>query len=126
MARTRDWVLAMFENQDIPFMRVRRTLLPGFPSDPIGLASALPVEFGYFRTDEHDAELYFRGQLHPLSITLLDDGRQVSGQLSYKLDFYGAATIDGLATALEELFDAVGRDPSLRLSELPVSPRAPS
>jgi len=126
VARTRDYVLAMFENQDIPFMRVRRALLPGFPTDPIGLAGVLPVEFGYFHTDERDAELYFRGQLHPLSITLLDDGCQVSGQVSYKLDFYEAATIDGLATGLEALLDAVGRNPSLRLSKVPVSPRARS
>jgi amino acid adenylation domain-containing protein len=124
VARAREYVLGMFENQDIPFLRVRRRLLPDFPSDPLEVAASLPTEFGYFHAREHDAELFFRGQLHPLSITLLDDGRQISGDLSYKLDFYHPETVDRLGDDLGRVLDAVGARPSLRLSELPVSPPA--
>jgi acyl carrier protein len=116
--RARRWVLGMFENQDIPFMRVRRELFPHFPGGP-ALAGALPVEFQYFHTTPGpDQEFYFRGQLHPLSITLLDDGHEITGELSFKLDFYDRATIEGLARALERLLAAVGEEPSLRVSEL--------
>lgn len=121
VVRTRDRVLGMFENQDVPFMRVRRSLLPDFPTEGPALAAALPVELQYFHKGD-DVELFFRGQLHPLSVTLLDDGTRLTGALSYKLDFYDAATVDRLAHDLERLIDAVGDDPSLRFSELPVNP----
>jgi non-ribosomal peptide synthetase component F len=120
--RSRDWIVGMFENSDIPFMRVRRTIMSDFPTDGPAVAAALPVEFQYFHTrPETDVELFFRGQLHPLSITLLDDGTAISGELSYKLDFYEPATVDALAGALEAMFAAVASDPSRRLSDLSVS-----
>ena len=121
VGRVRERVLGMFEHQDVPFMRVRRSLWPDFPSGGAQLAAALPVEFQYFHVDD-DVDLFFRGQLHPLSVTLLDDGVALSGTLSYKLDFYRPETVDRLARDLERLFLAVSRDPSLRLSQLPVSP----
>ena len=146
VARARRFVLGMFDNQDIPFMRVRRALLPDFPTGGPALAAALPVELQYFfhtgrptwgngdgagRRPQgywHDQELFFRGQLHPLSITLLDDGRELSGDVRYKADFYDEATVEGLAGAVERVLDAVGNDPTLRGSDLPVTParRAPS
>ncbi len=120
--RSRDWIVAMFENSDVPFMRVRRAVMPDFPTGGLAVAAALPVEFQYFHTrPETEVELFFRGQLHPLSITLLDDGTALSGEVSYKLDFYEPATVDALAGALEAVFDAVASDPSRRLSDLPVS-----
>ena len=120
VGRTRDFVLGMFENQDIPFMHVRRALYPDFPAGGMALAAALPVEFQFFHVDE-GPELYFRGQLHPLSVTLLDDGAQLTGRFSYKLDFYRPETIARLAADLEHLLDAVASDPSRRLSQLPLS-----
>ena len=126
VARARQRVLGMFENQDVPFMRVRRALLPHHPTRGLELAAALPIELQYFHTGhEPEPELFFRGQLHPLSITLLDDGTEISGQLSYKLDFYDPGTIDRLARDLERVLEAVGRDPSLRYSQLPVTPPGP-
>ena len=124
VARAREWVLDMFENQDIPFMRVRKAVLPDFPTGGRELAAALPVDFEYFRITR-DQELFFRGQLHPLSVTLFDDGTEMWGELRYKVDFYDADTVDRLARDLEQVFEAVGRDASLRLSELPVTPRVP-
>ncbi len=120
VVRARERILGMFENQDIPFMRVRRALLPDWPTGGLEVAAALPVEFGFFHVSE-DQELFFRGQLHPLSITLIDDGTAISGSFSYKLDFYDSATVDRLAGDLERLLDAVGADPSLRLSQLAVT-----
>jgi hypothetical protein len=121
--RARDHILGMFENQDVPFMRVRRALLPDFPTGGAAVAAAVPIEFQYFHVrPETDVELFFRGQLHPLSLTLLDDGRAISGELSYKLDFYEPATVDALASGLERVLDAVAGDPSARLSDLPVTP----
>jgi non-ribosomal peptide synthetase component F len=120
VTRTRERVLGMFENQDIPFMRVRRALLPDFPTGRLEVAAALPTELQYFHTTGHH-ELYFRGQLVPLSLTLLDDGHRITGSWSYKLDFYDHATVDRLAGDLPVLLDAAGADPSLRLSQLPVS-----
>ncbi len=122
--RARERVLGMFEHQDIPFLRVRDAVLPGFPASGVDLAAALPTEFQYFHVSQ-DQELFFRGQLHPLSITLLDDGVELTGACSYKLDFYEPATIERLAGDLGRLLDAVGADPSLRLSELPVTAAAP-
>jgi len=123
VARARERILGMFDNQDIPFMRVRRALLPEFPADPLGIAAVVPIEFQYFHTrPQLEAEYFFKGQLHPLSVTLLDDGTAITGELSYKLDFYEPATIDRLAGDLERLLDAVGTDPSLTFSELPVTP----
>jgi len=121
VTRARDRVLGMFENQDIPFMRVRRALLPDFPTEGLELAAALPVEFQYFHVSD-DQELFFRGQLHPLSLTLLDDGTSITGEFSYKLDFYEPTTVDRLVGDLERLLDVVSADPSLRFSELPVTP----
>src|SRR5205085_12093779 len=123
--RVREFVLGLFENQDIPFMRVRRHLLPDFPSGGVAVAAALPVEFGYFHTRADEPDLFFRGQLHPLSITLLDDGAVISGDLSYKLDFYDAETSDRLAGDVLRGIQAAVAAPSLRLSELPVSPAEP-
>jgi non-ribosomal peptide synthetase component F len=120
--RSRDRIVGMFENSDIPFMRVRRALMPDFPTDGPAVAASLPVELQYFRTrPETDVELFFRGQLHPLSVTLLDDGTVISGELSYKLDFYEPATVDALADALEAVLAAVASDPTLRVSDLPVT-----
>jgi non-ribosomal peptide synthetase component F len=120
VVRSRDRVLGMFENQDVPFMRVRRALLPDFPTGGVALAAALPVEFQYFHTGD-DQELFFRGQLHPLSLTVLDEGARLTGTWSYKLDFYEPSTVDRLAADLERLLAAVAADPSLRFSDLPVS-----
>ncbi|CAN5136233.1 hypothetical protein BH18ACT4_BH18ACT4_00550 [soil metagenome] len=142
VGRARESVLGMFDNQDIPFMQVRRALLPGFPTAGVELAAALPVEFQYFHTshepwdpanaggerprgDRHDQELFFRGQLHPLSLTLLDDGTEISGEFSYKLDFFDPGTVEALATDLVDLMEAVGRDPGMQLSQLPIS-RSPA
>ncbi|MDQ6781856.1 MAG: amino acid adenylation domain-containing protein [Actinomycetota bacterium] len=149
VSRARDSVLGLFEHQDIPFFRVRSALAPTFAEQgtagrpPFAL---LPVELQYFRAaHDHwapgagvverpdrgrgerlrpDGELFFRGQLHPLSVTLFDDGIQLWGELSYKVDFYDPATIEALATGLEAVMTAVAADPSTRLSALPVSTRS--
>ena len=126
VARARDFVVGLYENQDIPFMRVRRVLLPDFPAGGVELAAALPIELAYFPTDGHDPELFFRGQLHPLSITLLDDGSRIWGTLSYKVDFYEAATIERLACDIEAMLDGIADVASLPLSKLPVSRREPA
>src|SRR5947208_11748504 len=99
-------------------MRVRKNLFPDFPAGGRALAAALPVEFQYFRTartrripgaafvDGRDGadrahDLFFRGQLHPLSLTLLDDGTELRGKFSFKLDFYDHETIERLAAGME-------------------------
>jgi len=146
VARVRETVLGLFEHQDIPFMRVRDALFPDFPKqqDYARTAAVIPVELLYFHAaHDHWApgsgvverpggedpvdDLFFRGQLQPLSLTFVDDGREMWAHFSYKLDFFDEATIERLATGLERLLRAVGDDPGLRLSELPVGfPRAPS
>ncbi len=126
--RARASVLGLFEHQDIPFLRVRQALLPDFPTDGPQVAAALPIELGYFHTPsspQPEVELFFRGQLHPLSVTLLDDGAQIRAELSYKEAFYDEATISRLAEGLAAVLEAVGRQPSLRLSLLPVPPPPP-
>jgi amino acid adenylation domain-containing protein len=139
VARTRDSVLGLFEHQDIPFMRVRRAVLPDFPRGGPALLASVPVELQYFHTahdewtpgagvvewpgpDKGPDELFFRGHLHPLNVTFLDDGTQLWGELSYKVDFYDDETIERLAEGFDSLLAAVIRDPRLRLSELPVRP----
>ncbi len=70
--------------------------------------------------DKGPDELFFRGHLHPLNVTFLDDGSQLWGEFSYKIDFYDAGTIDSLAEGLRRVLEAVTQDPGLKLSELPV------
>ncbi len=139
VGRARDTAIGLFEHQDIPFMRVRKALFPDFPAmrSPIETARAIPVEFLYFHaahdhwapgsavverpgSDTGADRLFVRGQLHPLSITVLDDGEQMWGEFSWKLDFYEEATVDTLAEGLARLLRAVGDDPGLRLSDLPL------
>jgi amino acid adenylation domain-containing protein len=139
LARARDAVIGLLDHQDIPFFRVRAAVLPDLarrrgPRPPLAL---LPTDFQYFRTSARSwvpgasvverpgpepgpDELFFRGQLHPLSIALFDDGTQLWGELVYKLDFYDAATIEALASGLESLAGSVAAHPDLPLSRLPV------
>ena len=122
VSRARTSILGMFEHQDIPFMRVRHAVLPDFPSSGPEVAAALPVELGYFHSSypgPADQELFFRGQLHPLSVTLLDDGVQITGEFSYKLDFYEEGTIEQLAEGLGHVLEVAARSPGLHLSQLP-------
>ena len=140
LGRVRATVLGLFEHQDIPFMRVRDALFPDFPKqqDYVRTAAVIPVELLYFHaahdhwapgsgvverpgTEEPVDDLFFRGQLQPLSLTFVDDGSQMWAHFSYKLDFYDEATIERLASGLERLLAAVAADPGLRLSELPVA-----
>ncbi len=120
--RARTSILGMFEHQDVPFFRVRRRLLPDFPKGWLEVASTLPTELAYFPAGpgSQGYELFFRGQLHPLSITLLDDGTELRAQLSYKLAFYDEATIASLAEGLQAVLETVGHEPHLRLSNLPL------
>lgn len=119
VARARDFVLGLFENQDVPFMRVRRVLLPDFPTGGLEIMKAVPTEFGYFHVRDDDPELFFRGQLHPMSITLLDDGRRIAGEVRYKLDFYDPPTVDRLARDLERALTTAA-------PTVPVTPRDPN
>ncbi len=139
VGRARETAIGLFEHQDIPFMRVRKALFPDFPTQRswIETAKAIPVEFLYFHAahdhwapgsavverpgaDTGADRLFIRGQLHPLSVTILDDGEQIWGEFSYKLDFYDKATVDTLVEGLDRLLTAVGANPDLRLSELPL------
>lgn len=119
IGRCRDSVWGMFENQDIPFMHVRKALLPDFPTSGVELLSLLPNEIGYFRV-AYDRRspgyvtvgaadwLHFRGQLHPLSVTFFDDGQTLRYDIGYKPDFYDESTIAVLAAGLEESLMAAG------------------
>ncbi len=137
VARARESVLGLFEHQDVPFMRVRQAVLPDFPRGGVDLLAAVPVELQYFHTahdewtpgaavverpgpDPGPDELFFRGQLHPLNMTFLDDGDQLWGQFTYKVDFYEDETVDRLVAGLDAVLGVVTESPNLRLSELPV------
>jgi hypothetical protein len=137
VARTHDTVLGLFQNQDVPFVRIREAVLPDVAMSGPALPGAVPIEFQYFHTahdgwtpgagvverpgqDRGPDELFFRGHRHPLTVTLLDDHSQLWGELSYKVDYYDETTIDGLVEGLADVTNAVTRDPQLRLSELPV------
>ncbi len=138
VSRARETVLGLFDHQDVPFMWVRDALFPDFPKGVSGvqLAEILPVEILYFHAShDHWApgsavvgrpgpeppadDVYVRGQLIPLNITFYDDGTQMWGHISYKLDFYDPETVDRLAAGLEKLLAAAADHPTLRLSELP-------
>ena len=133
--RTRETVIGLLEHQDIPFMRIRQAVLADFPSPGPALLAAVPVEVQYFHTahdewapgigvvehpgsDKGPDELFFRGHLHPLQVSFLDDGSRLWGQFSYKVDFYDEPTIERLADGLPRLLAAVTHEPGLRLSAL--------
>lgn len=131
--------LGLFEHQDIPFTRIRESLFPDFPTPDrrLEVAAALPVEVLYFHVARdrpapgsavvHQGgragldDVFFRGQLHPLSLTFLEEDNGICGQFSYKQDFYDDETVARLAADLTAVLTAVGDKPGLRLSELPVS-----
>lgn len=139
VARARGSVLGLFEHQDIPFSRVREAVLPELAASrgagpPLAL---LPVDLQYFRAapdrwqpgagvierpgpDRGPDELYFRGQLHPLSITLLDDGGELWGDVVYKADFYHDATVARLVSGLGQLLGSALADPWRRLSSMEI------
>ena len=135
VARARESVIGLFEHQDIPFWRVRRAVLSDFPKGGPALLAAVPIELQYFHTahdewapgsavverpgaDKGPDELFFRGHLHPLQVSILDDGSRMWGQFSYKSDFYDDETIERLGDGLQRLLDAVTREPGLRFSEM--------
>ncbi|MBA3748901.1 MAG: hypothetical protein H0W96_15625 [Solirubrobacterales bacterium] len=136
--RMRETVIGLFEHQDIPFMRVRQAVLPDLPRGGPALLAAVPVELQYFHTahdewtpgagvverpgpDRGPDDLFFRGHLHPLNVTCLDDGERLWGQFSYKVDFYDRETIRRLAADLDLVLSAVVANPRARLSQLPVT-----
>lgn len=140
LGKAREAVIGLFEHQDIPFSRVREAVLPELSrhhgsGPPLAM---LPVDLQYFRAahdhwvpgagvverpgpDKGPDELYFRGQLHPLSLTLLDDGTELWGEVVYKQDFYDDATIQRVHDGLQRLLDAVVADPDQRLSAIRLS-----
>jgi amino acid adenylation domain-containing protein len=141
VARTRETVIGLFEHQDIPFWRIRRAVLSDFPTGGPALLAAVPTALQYFHTahdewapgtgvverpgpDKGPDELFFRGHMHPLQVSILDDGSRLWGQFSYKSDFYDADTIERLAGGLEELLGEVTREPALRTPTRPRAPRA--
>lgn len=139
LGRAREAVIGLFEHQDIPFSRVREAVLPdlrrhGGDGPPL---AKLPVDLQYFRAahdhwvpgtgvverpgpDKGPDELYFRGQLHPVSLTLLDDGTELWGEVVYKQDFYDETTIERLRDGLHRLLEAVVAEPGQRLSAIPL------
>jgi amino acid adenylation domain-containing protein len=138
VTRARESVIGLIEHQDIPFWRIRQAVLRDFPNRGPALLAAVPVELQYFHTahdewapgagvverpgaDKGPDELFFRGHLHPLVVTILDDGSRLWGQFSYKSDFYDEATIERLARGLERLVADVTREPALRWWETPTA-----
>lgn len=126
--RSRDTVFGMLEHQDVPFMRIRGKVLPDFPRTGVELLASVPTEFVYFRIPARDAsdtlpsdDIYFRGQLHPLSVTLLDDGNRLWGTLSYKLDWYDARSIESVQADICKVLEAVDVLMPIRLSAFPLS-----
>ncbi|HET9051561.1 MAG TPA: condensation domain-containing protein, partial [Candidatus Dormibacteraeota bacterium] len=140
LERTRAAVLGLLENSDVPFFRIRQAAIPPMPAGGgAAFLAGVPTELQYFPTahdewtpgagvverpgpDRGPDELYFRGHMHPLVVTLLDDGARMWGTFSYKVDWYEAGTIEALAAGFLRVLGAVTADPSLRLSELPAAP----
>ena len=135
IARTRESVFGLFEHQDVPFMRIRQAVLPDLPAWGPSLLRAVPVELQYFHTahdkwtpgagvverpgaDPGPDSLHFRGHMHPLLITVLDDGERLRIELSYKVDFYDRASIEALGDALQRILQAVVTEPAAPLSAL--------
>ena len=135
IARTRESVVGLFEHQDVPFLRIRQAVLPDLPPPGPMLLRAVPVELQYFHTahdewtpgagvvelpgaDPGPDSLHFRGHMHPLLITMLDDGERLRIELSYKTDFYDQATIEALGDALQRILSAVVVEPGTPLSSL--------
>jgi non-ribosomal peptide synthetase component F/acyl carrier protein len=139
VARARESAIGLVEHQDLPFWRIRQAVLSDFPKGGPALLAAVPVELQYFHTahdewapgtgvverpgaDKGPDELFFRGHLHPLHVSILDDGSRIWGEFSYKSDFYDDETIERLAAGLERLLAAVTREPGLPLSEIRSGP----
>ena len=141
VARVRQAVVGLFEHQDVPFMQIRQAVLTEYPAGGPSLLAAVPIELQYFHT-AHDEwapgagvverpgpepgpdSLFFRGHMHPLLITFLDDGTALWGELSYKVDFYETRTIERLGRGLQRLLRAAVRDTSMRLSALDLVDRS--
>ena len=136
VARTHTAVAGLLDNSDVPFFRIREAAVPPMPSGGAAFLAAVPTELQYFPTardewtvgagvverpgpDRGSDALYFRGHMHPLVVTVLDDGAELWGSFSYKVDWYDAETIEALADAFVHILGAVVAEPSLRVSQLP-------
>lgn len=131
--RTRRSVFGMLEHQTLPFMQIRDALWPDFPTEGLGVMTAIPNEFGYFRErgpNPRDRAVilgktldYYesRGQLHPLSVSVFDDGSRLLVKIGYKTDFYLPRTVQALATGLAQMFASLRWARDVRLAELQAS-----
>ena len=137
LERTRTAVVGLLDNHDVPFFRIREAAIPPMPAGGgAAFLASVPTELQYFPAardewtpgagvverpgpDPGPDELYFRGHMHPLVVTLFDDGSQIWGSFSYKVDWYDAATINALADGFVRILGAVAAKPMIRLSQLP-------
>ena len=135
--RVRDGVEELFDQQPFPYARLWEALAPEIDRQAVPLWRALdPVDVEFFYTHP---EKWSPGVTvvarppasraptseerpefsEPLEFTFFTDGEQMWGKLTYRVDLFDLATVEGLVAELERLFAVAARGWQVRLSDLP-------
>jgi amino acid adenylation domain-containing protein len=127
LARVRDAAIAAFEHQDLPFERLLEELQPErtmsrnalfqvmlvLQTAPRGELRAPGLTFTPLDVDAGTVQL-------DLTLQLVETREGLTGWLAYDVDLFHAPTAERLVGHYRNLLAAVGRDPAIRLRELPL------
>ncbi|MEU4445606.1 condensation domain-containing protein [Actinosynnema sp. NPDC050801] len=122
--RARDWVVAAYDRQDVPFDQVVKAVVP---DRALGVTPLTQVTVGVEKEDtvpRFDGVSAVRldnlegGARADLEFHFHEGATTVTGQLVHAVDVVRFETASALITRLVVLLRLAGRDPRLRLSEI--------
>jgi len=136
VARVRESAWDAFANQDVPFENVLKAMRPvqDHYHDPLykinficqreyGRAEAFNFDFSGIRMSTMPSKS--QGALYDLNFFLVEREAGWRLSLEYKTDLYDEETARKLLNHLKELLEGIAGNPNRRLSEFPLSGKAP-
>lgn len=138
--RVRDAVQELFDHQPFPYSQLRQELAPAVRRKGIPYWCAVDpvdVEFFYTHPQRWSPGVNIVGRppasryptsddraeySEPLEFTLFTDGEQLWGKVTYPLDLFDVATVDGLADELQHILASAAQYWSSRVSSIPQAP----
>ncbi len=131
LARTREAALGAYAHQDLPFEKLVEAVQP---ERDLGRAPLFQVMFALQppSADVPDLpgltmefmDLDSGTSQFDLTLSITDDGEGLLGSFEYSTDLFDEARIGRMADHLETILRGVAADPGLRVSRLPLLPKA--
>ncbi|HKQ60130.1 MAG TPA: amino acid adenylation domain-containing protein [Candidatus Polarisedimenticolaceae bacterium] len=127
LARVRKTTLQAFAHQDVPFERIVEELSP--ERDPsrhplfqvMFILQNVPSRApGLGETRVEQVELETGAARFDLTLCMIDQIGELGGWVEYASDLFDASTIERLIRQWTSLLEGIARDPSRRISELPL------